>query len=252
MPGLKGKSLIVTGGAFGIGRAAVLAAAEQGARLIVADVQEDGGEAVCAEIRAAGGEARFVRADMTQESDIRAMVDAAVDTYGRLDGAFNNAGISNANIPLLEMPESVFLHTHKTNSVSVFLCMKYEAMAMLRTGGGAIVNTSSTAAVSTLPNMTDYGSAKASVLALTRSAALELARQGIRVNAILPGPTHSKSFDEGVTRVEGLVDYLQDRQPMGRIADPREVAIAALWLLSDDASIVTGAVLPADGGLSML
>jgi NAD(P)-dependent dehydrogenase (short-subunit alcohol dehydrogenase family) len=252
MTDLKDKSIIITGGASGIGKAAVLSAAKYGARLTIADLDEQGGQDVCAQVKTLGAQAQFLRTDVSSSADVQALVAAAGATYGRLDGAFNNAGITNGNIPFTELPDDVFQRMQAVNLASVFLCIKYEALAMVETGGGAIVNTSSTAAIAMLPNMAEYGAAKAGVLALTRSAALELGRKNIRVNAVLPGPTRSKMFNEGMDRTEGLEEYLRERQPLGRIAEPHEVAALALWLLSDDASIMTGACIPADGGLSIM
>jgi NAD(P)-dependent dehydrogenase (short-subunit alcohol dehydrogenase family) len=252
MTDLKDKSLIITGGASGIGKAAVLAAAKYGARLTIADLDDASGQDVCTQARTIGAQAQFLRTDVASSKDVQALVAAAVSAYGKLDGAFNNAGIPNANFPFTDMPEDVFLRMQTINLTSIFLCIKYEALAMIETGGGAIVNTSSTAAISMLPNMADYGTAKAGVLALTRSAALDLGRKNIRVNAVLPGPTRSKMFDAGMERTEGLEEYMRERQPLGRIGEAHEVAAVALWLLSDDASIMTGACIPADGGLSIM
>jgi len=252
MTDLKGKSLIVTGGGSGIGEAMVELAAERGALITVADRDEAQGEAVCARVRAAGGSVRFVRADISDAADVQAMAASAVEAYGRIDCAFNNAGIPNANIPFADMPDEVFRRMQDINLTGTFLCMKHEIREMLKTGGGAIVNVSSTAAVSVIPNMGDYASAKAGLLGMTRAAALDHGKQGIRVNAILPGPTLTPAFISGVKRFEGLEDYLADRQPIGRLLQPREIAMAGLWLLSDEASCVTGIAMPVDGGLTIM
>lgn len=228
MADLAGKSLIVTGGGSGIGEAMVVLAAERGALLTIADRDVAAGEAVCARVRASGATACFVRADIADAQDVASMVAAAIDTYGRIDCAFNNAGISNANIPFADMPDDVFRRMQDINLTGTFLCMKHEIGAMLKTGGGAIVNVSSTAAVSILPNMGDYGTAKAGLLGMTRAAALDHGKQGIRVNAILPGPTLTPAFIDGVKRFEGLEAYLADRQPIGRLLQPREIAMAGL------------------------
>jgi len=249
---LEGKSLIITGASSGIGKAAAIGAAEQGASVILADVNDTAGSALAGELLEAGHKARFVHCDIANPDDVAAMVRAAVESYGRLDGAFNNAGVPNANLRLTDTPLEVFQHTHAVNSTGTFLCIKAEIEAMLKTGGGSIVNTSSSGAIATLPNMTDYGSAKAAVLAMTRSAALEYGRAGIRVNAILPGPTETKMLLERMAEHPEMLTSFVASLPTGRIASAREVANVALWLLSDEASVVTGASIPADGGLTIL
>jgi len=252
MSRLNGKSITITGAASGIGRAAAISAARDGALLTLSDIDEGGCEETYRSVLDLGAEAIFLRTDVSRTDDIGHMVDMAVRKFGRLDGAFNNAGVNMANMPLIELPEEVFERVHRINSTSVFLCMKFQAQAMLKTGGGSIVNTSSTSAISTVPNMSEYASAKASILALTRTAALELARSGVRVNAILPGVTRTKMCEEGLSRAPDMEMQVVAKLPMGRMGEPHEVAALALWLLSDEASIMTGACIPADGGLSIL
>jgi 2,5-dichloro-2,5-cyclohexadiene-1,4-diol dehydrogenase 1 len=252
MVDLSGKSLIITGGASGIGRAAALSAARSGAKLTIVDLNEAGGRDVCKQVQALGAEAQFVLADVSRVEDVKAMVGAAVAMFGRLDGAFNNAGIANANLALTDIPDETFERMQAINLTGVFLCMKYEVLEMLRTGGGAIVNTSSTAAINANPNMAEYSAAKSGLLGLTRAAALDLGRKGVRVNAILPGATRTEMLLAATARSPGLEEHLVSRQPMGRLCEPSEVAVAALWLLSDEASAVTGISMPVDGGLSNL
>jgi len=252
MTSLSGKSIIVTGCASGIGRAAVVLAAKRGALVTAADVNEAGGRAVCEQIQRAGAQARFVRADISRQADVVRLVETAASVYGRLDGAFNNAGIPNANIRFGELPEEQFERMLAINLTGVFLCMKYEIRAMERSGGGAIVNTSSSITTSMLPNMADYAAAKYGILGLTRAAAADYGAQGIRVNSVLPGPTRTQMFEAGASRVPGLEEYLVSRQPLPRLCEAEEVAASALWLLSDEAAMVTGVCLPVDGGISIV
>jgi len=252
MVDLSGKSLIITGGASGIGRAAALSAARSAAKLTIVDLNEAGGRDVCKQAQALGATAQFVLADVSRVEDVKAMVSAVVATFGRLDGAFNNAGIANANLAFTDIPDEIFERMQAINLTGVFLCMKYEALEMVRTGGGAIVNTSSTAATNALPNIAEYAAAKSGMLGLTRAAALDLGRKGIRVNTILPGATRTEMLLAGMARSPGLEEHLVSRQPIGRLCEPDEVAAAALWLLSDEASCVTGICMPVDGGLSIL
>lgn len=252
MYSLSGKSIIVTGCASGIGKAAVMLAVKNGALVTAADVNEVDGRAVCDQVQGAGGQALFVRADISRKADVVRLVEAATSTYGRLDGAFNNAGIPNANIRFSEMPEEQFERMLAVNLTGVFLCMKYEIQAMERSGGGVIVNTSSSITTSMLPNMAEYAAAKYGILGLTRAAAMDHGRQGIRVNSVLPGPTRTQMFEAGASRVPGLEELLVSRQPLPRLCEAEEVAASALWLLSDEAAMVTGTCLPVDGGISIV
>jgi 2,5-dichloro-2,5-cyclohexadiene-1,4-diol dehydrogenase 1 len=250
---LKGKSLIITGGASGIGRAAVLRAAADGARITIADMDESRGERTCNEALERGADAQFVRTDVSRREDVEKMVQAAVGAYGRLDGAFNNAGVPNHNQSIADLTVEQFEKVAAINYTGVFLCMKFEIAEMLKSGGGSIVNTASTAAVVTLPNMFEYTAAKAGVCGMTRAAAIDLARKNIRVNAVLPGLTRTLMVEEGMkVRPATLVDEIIGQQPLGRILEPDEIAAAACWLLSDDASAVTGISMPVDGGLSVV
>ena len=252
MAELKGKSIIVTGGASGIGEAASLLAARAGARVTVADLNQSLGDAVVKRIKADGGEAQFVRTDIADESQVKAMVAAAVSSYGRLDGAFNNAGVPNAGLPLAELSFDAFQRNIGVNLCGTFLCMKYEIAAMLKTGGGAIVNTSSNAGILAISNAADYVAGKHGVVGLTKSGALDYATQNIRVNAVLPGVIRTTMMEVAFAANPDLVKWATDIQPNKRIGKPDEVAEAALWLLSDAASLITGISMPVDGGYSMV
>ena len=252
MAELKGKSIIITGGASGIGEAAALLAARAGARVTVADLNRSLGDAVVKEIRTNGGEAQFVRMDIAEEAQVQAMVAAAVSSFGRLDGAFNNAGVPNAGLPLAELSFDAFRRNIGINLCGTFLCMKYEIAAMLKTGGGAIVNTSSNAGVLAIANGADYVSSKHGVIGLTKSGALDYATQNIRVNAVLPGVIRTAMMEVAFAANPQLVQWASDIQPNKRIGQSHEVAEAALWLLSDAASLVTGISMPVDGGYSMV
>jgi 2,5-dichloro-2,5-cyclohexadiene-1,4-diol dehydrogenase 1 len=249
--GLENLSLIITGAASGIGKAAAMAAAAAGARLTIVDRDEAGGESVRAEALATGAKVQFLKVDVSQEEDVRGMVEAAFKAYGRLDAAFNNAAISTVSTPLVDLSLEIYERAQSINLRGVFLCLKYEIQAMLKSGKGSIVNTSSAAAICAIPNGTEYSAAKAGVLGITRAAAYDYAARGIRVNAILPGATRTGMFHEAAAKMPGLEQALAARQPIGRLLEPEEVAAAALWLLSDAASAVTGICMPVDGGMTI-
>src|SRR5271167_2846730 len=241
---IHGKAIIVTGCASGIGRAAARLFSEAGARLMLADTAE-AGAAVADEIVAAGGTARFQRCDVTREEEVETMVAAAVAEFGRLDGAFNNAGIGSPVTLTADFPLETFEHIIRVDLIGPFLCMKHEISAMLRTGGGAIVNTASGLGLVAQAGASPYCAAKAGVLGLTKVAAIEYARRGIRVNAVLPGLVNTAMLS-GAT--EEMLQAARSMHPIGRIAEPDEIAAAALFLLSDAASFVTGSAMSVDGG----
>lgn len=256
---LDGRSIVVTGGASGIGAATVRRAAALGARVTIADLDEPRGQAIADEIGAAGGTAHFVRTDIADAGDVAAMVDAATSRYGPLHGAFNNAGLEayshrpgNAATAFADLPVEAFRRSQDVNVVGTFLCMQREIAAMLETGGGAIVNTSSGAGVLAIADAADYVTAKHAVIGLTKSAALDYATKGIRVNALIPGVIRTGMMESAFAGNPDLWDWAADMQPNKRIGEPVEVAEAALWLLSDAASLVTGISLPVDGGFTMV
>jgi NAD(P)-dependent dehydrogenase (short-subunit alcohol dehydrogenase family) len=254
MPGqLTGKVALVTGGASGIGRATALTLAREGARLVIADRYEDGGQQTVHLITENGGEAIFVQTDVTQATAVEALISAAVTSYGRLDCAHNNAGISGAGIGgeqrtlTAEYPEERWHQVLAINLTGVWLCMKYEIMQMLKQGGGAIVNTASVAGLLGLPYAAAYVASKHGVVGLTRTAALEYAKQGIRVNCVCPGYIETPMTAAGMQDTTRLAMMLAS-EPMGRMGKPEEVAETVAWLCSDAASFVTGHTMTVDGG----
>lgn len=246
-PELKDKVVIVTGGGSGMGRAACMALAAEGARVVLGNRNREQGEAVVGAIVAAGGQAVFQPTDVSKASDCAALVQRALDVYGRLDGAFNNAGLQREFCDIHETPDADISDVIDINLKGMMYMMKYEAAAMLRTGGGAIVNNSSIFGLKAMPRLAYYVAAKHGIIGATRAAALDYAQKGIRVNAVCPGPIKTASYD----RVTGGDDHMyDDGVPMHRIGQPREVSSAVLWLLSDQSSYVTGGFIPTDGGMS--
>lgn len=245
---LKGKVIIVTGAGSGIGYVAAQLMAKAGAKVLLSDVNVESGTKAEREIIEAGGTAKFIKADIANENEVRAMIDAATETYGGLDGAFNNAAIAQLSIPLHELPTEIWQRNIDINLTGTFFCMKYEIIAMLQSGGGSIVNTASAAGVVAFPLAPEYCSSKHGVVGLTRSAALDYGGKNIRVNAILPGAVRTPMLMKAMTENPGMEDYLRSIHPLGRYAEASEVAEAALWLLSDAASFITGAAIPVDGG----
>jgi NAD(P)-dependent dehydrogenase (short-subunit alcohol dehydrogenase family) len=249
---LEDKGVLITGAASGIGRATAMAAAQEGARLVLADITAHEGEAVCDEVRAAGGEATFVSCDVTSESDVEAMVAGAASTLGRLDGAFNCAGI----LGVVAMTTDVALDDWKrildVDLNGVFLCTKHELTAMAAQGSGAILNMASAAGLIGWAGASGYVAAKHGVVGLTKAAAVEFAPQGVRVNAICPAYTETPMvadlFDNILGGDQAAVDAARANHPIGRFAQPAEIAAACVWLLSDKASFVTGTAMPVDGG----
>lgn len=248
---LAGKIAIVTGGASGIGRAAALLFAREGAEVAVADIDEAGGVSAVEEIKANGGRAMFIATDVTDAAAVEAMVQHTEIEFGGLDVAFNNAGGPVRYAALDECTCEDWNKALSLNMTSMWLCMKAEVAAMERRGGGAILNCASRNADAAAPNLFAYTSSKHGVIGITRSAALDLAPRGIRVNALLPGVTRSPMIEQAL-QGSGFIasGKLQARIPMGRLARCEEQAEAAAWLLSDRASYVTGATLTVDGGLS--
>ncbi|WOK36443.1 glucose 1-dehydrogenase [Sphingomonas sp. C3-2] len=239
---------LVTGGGSGIGRAAAQAFARNGARIVIADMATVAGEETAHMIEGAGGEALFVRTDVSKGDQVVAMTMKAIDRFGRLDYAFNNAGIGSGGAPITETDEADWDRTIAINLKGVWLCMKYECTQMLRQGGGVIVNTSSMMGMVSGPGISAYSASKAGVLGLTRSVALDYARQGIRVNAVCPGSVWTAMTERPEART--AMERIAEATPMGRLGVPNEIADAVVWLCSDQASFITGQAFSIDGGFT--
>jgi NAD(P)-dependent dehydrogenase (short-subunit alcohol dehydrogenase family) len=243
------KVAIITGGSSGIGRATAVALAKEGVKIIVAARRTKEGEQTIRLVKEAGGDGIFVRTDVASEKDVKSLVEKSVKQYNRLDYAFNNAGIEESPTPLIDQTSEVFDKIMNVNTKGVWLSMKYEIPEMIRTGGGAIVNTSSGTGVIGTPRMTIYTASKHAVLGLTKSAALEYAKSGIRINAIIPGVIETEMFGRVAEDNKQVLESLESTTPIGRTGDPQEIANAVVWLLSDKASFVLGHTLLVDGGL---
>jgi len=245
---MEGKVALVTGAGAGIGRAAALAFAREGARVVVSDVVADGGEETVKQIKDARGEAIFVQIDVSKSAEVEAMVKKTVDSYGRLDYAANNAGVNGPITALTDCPEEEWDKVMGINLKGVWLCMKYEIPEMLKNGGGAIVNTASMAGIVGFPFQTPYVSSKHGVVGLTKTAALDFGKRGIRINAVCPGVIHTTMVQSLLDNIPDIIESLNNQAPVGRIGQPEEIAEAIIWLCSDAASFVTGHALAVDGG----
>ncbi len=248
MNAMTGKVALVTGGSSGIGKATALAFAAEGARVVVASRTPETGEAVVAEIREAGGEALWVQTDVSRVGDVEAMVATTLSTYGRLDYAFNNAGSGGNGGWLTEIREEDFDQTIAGYLKSCYLCMRAEIAAMLKAGGGVIVNNSSVDGQRAFPWDPIYLAGQDGVLGLTKSAAVQYIRQGIRINAICPSWIATPPVAAIEERDPGATERLLQHQPVGRLGDPREVADTVVWLCSDRASFIVGTAIAVDGG----
>jgi NAD(P)-dependent dehydrogenase (short-subunit alcohol dehydrogenase family) len=246
----EGKVALVTGAGSGIGKACAVAFAREGAKVVVSDVLSKGGEETARGIRETGGEARFVRCDVSRSTEVEALVEAAVRAFGHLECACNNAGIGGTQTPTAEYPEEIWSRVLAVNLTGVWLCMKYEIPRMLSGGrGGAIVNMSSILGTVGFENASAYVAAKHGIIGLTRTAALEYAAQGIRVNAVCPGFIKTPILEQaGMVEGSDRFKAVSALHPVGRMGTPEEVAESVLWLCSDGASFVTGHALLVDGG----
>ena len=248
-----GKVVLVTGGGSGIGRQTALLFSREGAKVVVADISVAGGEETVNMIRGEGGEATFIKTDVTKATDVEAMVNKTVETYGRLDCAYNNAGIIEApgvfGSAVHDYPEDAWDRILNINLKSVWLCLKYECAQMLKQGSGSIVNTSSMWGLVGTAGACGYVASKHAVVGLTRAAALEYAKLGIRINSVNPGTIHTPLAGTLAAAVpQEAVDALTSAHPVGRLGQPEEVAEAVVWLCSDAASFVNGHTLSVDGG----
>ena len=240
------KVAIVTGGSFGIGRAAAIAFAERGAKVVIADWVEDN-ETLNA-IKSAGGDAILIKCDVSSDESVRAMVDKTIAKYGRLDYAFNNAGVEGLSAPTHECTNENWDKTIAINLKGVWLCMKYEIPHMIKQGKGAIVNNASIAGLVGFVNIPAYVASKHGILGLTKNAALEYAKSGIRVNAVCPGIIKTAMIDRFTGKDKVVEKQFESMEPVGRMGQPEEVAQAVIWLCSDAASFVTAHPMAVDGG----
>jgi NAD(P)-dependent dehydrogenase (short-subunit alcohol dehydrogenase family) len=241
--------VLITGGLTGIGRAAAIAFAKAGNRVVVSGRRPDAGEAVAGELRALGAEAEFIQADVRKEEDVRRLVDRTVERFGRLDAAINNAGTEGKPGPLVEQTADSYAATFDTNVLGTLLSMKHELRVMTAQGGGSIVNISSTYGHEGAKGASIYAGSKHAVEGMTKSAALEAAGSGVRVNAVAPGPTDTGMLDRFTGTAERKA-ALQSGVPLGRIGRPEEIARAIVFLASDASSFVTGQIVSVDGGKS--
>jgi len=244
-----GKVALVTGGASGLGRVSAVALAKEGAQVVVSDIAVSEGEATVQTITLAGGRSVFVKADVTKSGEVEAMVQETVKVFGRLDFALNNAGIDGVRARTADYPEEVWHQVINLNLTGVFLCMKSELPVMVKHGSGVIVNMSSVAGVTGFPGHAAYTASKHGVIGLTRTAAIDYAKAGIRVNAICPAYTHTPMLDRMLAKSPDLEAKLISRVPLRRLGTAEEIAQAVIYLFSDAAAFITGHALVMDGGI---
>jgi NAD(P)-dependent dehydrogenase (short-subunit alcohol dehydrogenase family) len=249
---VNGLTALVTGAGAGIGRATALTFAAEGANVVVSDINTEGGNETVELIKKAGGTAIFVAANVSKPADVAQLIAMTIATYGKIDSAVNNAGIEGKINPFIEQPEDNFDAIISVNLKGTFLCLQAELEAMLKTGGGAIVNLASIAGLIGFPGLSPYVASKHGVIGLTKNAALEYAQSGIRVNAVCPGGIDTRMLDSLAGQSTGGAqtssEMMAPLHPMGRIGTPQEVANLIVWLCSPHASFITGAAIPVDGG----
>lgn len=244
----KDEVAVITGASSGIGRAAAVAFADAGARVALSDVQDAAGERVAGEIRERGVEVVFIHADVSQASEASALIDSVLQHFGRLDFAFNNAGIEGEMATTVDCTEQNFDRVIAVNLKGIWLCMRSELEHMLKRSAGAIVNCSSVAGLVGFPQLPAYAASKHGVIGLTRAAALECGKSGIRINAVCPGAIRTPMLDRIMSSTADMNRQLVASEPIGRLGTPEEIGKAVVWLCSDDASFVTGHALAVDGG----
>jgi NAD(P)-dependent dehydrogenase (short-subunit alcohol dehydrogenase family) len=242
----KDKVALITGGSFGIGRATAIAFAARGAKVVIADIAENND--TLSQIKNTGGDVTFISCDVSDEASIRMLIENTVATYGRLDYAFNNAGIEGHSAPTHECSNENWDKTINVNLKGVWLCMKYEIPHMLKLGKGVIVNNASIAGLVGFPNIPAYVASKHGVIGLTKNTALEYAKSGIRVNVVCPGVIKTPMIDRFTGKNKEVEKQFESMEPVGRMGEPEEVAEAVAWLCSDASSFVTGHSLVVDGG----
>ncbi|XDD49515.1 SDR family NAD(P)-dependent oxidoreductase [Leptospira sp. WS92.C1] len=250
---MKDKVAMVTGGSTGIGKAIVREFVANGVRVVFCGRRNDEGKKVEAEIRSIGGDVIFVTCDVTSGDQVKKVVETALEKFGRLDFGINNAGIMGENHPLHEYPEDIWDNVVNVNLKGAWLSMKYQIPEIIKTGGGAIVNVSSISGINGVVGINPYSAAKHGIIGLTKSGALEYAKKNIRINAICPGAVKTEILEELFHLAKDPIEaekQLVKLHPLHRIASPEEIAKAAVWLCSDDASFITGVAIPVDGGYS--
>lgn len=246
------KVVLITGAGNGIGRATALAFAKQNASVVVSDINHKDGETTVSLIKEAGGTATFIPCDVSREIEVRALVDGTVEAYGKLDIAFNNAGIEIEQSKLADGDEATYDKIMDINVKGVWLCMKYQIPAMLKQSASAIVNTASIAGLGAAPKMSIYAASKHAVIGLTKSAAVEYGKKGLRVNAVCPAVIETDMFRRAAEGDPKKAEFIKSMHPVGRIGQVEEVAAAVLYLCSENAGFTTGVALPVDGGATAI
>jgi len=250
---LERKTIVITGGSTGIGRATSIRCAEEGAAVVIADINKTAAQETCDLIKVNGGNVMFIETDVTNAAAVSSMIETTIDTHGALHGAFNNAGIEGAFSNILKMTEAEFDLTVNVDLKGVWLCIKREIEQLVSQGeGGSIVSTASVAGLVGARGGSAYCAAKHGVVGITKSVALEYARKKIRVNAVCPGVIDTPMVDRLMAETGLDRSTFEQQEPMARFGDPREISDAVVWLLSDQSSFVTGVAMPIDGGYTAI